>query len=76
MFNPDAIATLKVRNEVFLLTANEGDARVYPTGDEVIPGFERRRHLQRGSQRRRTSISTPTDFPAPPHCRNRPTSAG
>jgi len=40
MFNPDSIATLKVRNEVFLLTANEGDARVYPTGDDVIPGLE------------------------------------
>jgi hypothetical protein len=40
MFNPDAIATLKVRNEVFLLTANEGDARVYPTGDGVIEGLE------------------------------------
>ena len=40
MFNPDSIATLKVRDEVFLLTANEGDARVYPTGDDVIPGLE------------------------------------
>ena len=40
MFNPDSIATLKVRNEVFLLTANEGDARVYPTGDDAIPGLE------------------------------------
>jgi hypothetical protein len=40
MFNPDSIATLKVRNEVFLLTANEGDARVYPTGDDVIPGLD------------------------------------
>ncbi len=39
MFQPDAIATLKVRNEVFLLTANEGDARVYPTGDDIVPGF-------------------------------------
>ena len=40
MFNPDSIAALKVRNEVFLLTANEGDARVYPTGDDVIPGVD------------------------------------
>ena len=40
MFNPDAIATLKVRDEVFLLTANEGDARLYPTGDDVIPGLD------------------------------------
>ena len=40
MFNPDSIVTLKVRNEVFLLTANEGDARVYPTGDDVIPGVD------------------------------------
>jgi len=40
MFQPDAIATLKVRNEVFLLTANEGDARVYPTADDIVPGFE------------------------------------
>jgi DNA-binding beta-propeller fold protein YncE len=38
MFNPDAIAALKVRDEVFLLTANEGDARVYPTGNVVIDG--------------------------------------
>jgi hypothetical protein len=40
MFNPDSIATLKVRSEVFLLTANEGDARLYPTGDDVIPGLD------------------------------------
>jgi 2',3'-cyclic-nucleotide 2'-phosphodiesterase / 3'-nucleotidase / 5'-nucleotidase len=39
MFQPDAIATLRVRNEVFLLTANEGDARVYPTGNGIVPGF-------------------------------------
>jgi hypothetical protein len=39
MFQPDAIATLKVRNEVFLLTANEGDARVYPTASGLVPGF-------------------------------------
>jgi hypothetical protein len=39
MFQPDAIATLKVRNEVFLLTANEGDARVYPTANDIVPGF-------------------------------------
>jgi hypothetical protein len=39
MFQPDSIATLKVRNEVFLLTANEGDARVYPTANGVVPGF-------------------------------------
>jgi hypothetical protein len=40
MFQPDAIATLKVRNEVFLLTANEGDARVYPTADDIVPDFD------------------------------------
>ena len=39
MFQPDSIATLKVRNEVFLLTANEGDARVYPTAAGIVPGF-------------------------------------
>jgi hypothetical protein len=39
MFQPDAIVTLKVRNEVFLLTANEGDARVYPTANGIVPGF-------------------------------------
>ena len=39
MFNPDSIVTLKVRNEVFLLTANEGDARVYPTANGIVPGF-------------------------------------
>jgi hypothetical protein len=39
MFQPDAVATLKVRNEVFLLTANEGDARVYPTAGGIVPGF-------------------------------------
>jgi DNA-binding beta-propeller fold protein YncE len=37
MFQPDSIATLKVRNEVFLLTANEGDARVYPTAGGIVP---------------------------------------
>jgi len=39
MFQPDAIATIKVRNEVFLLTANEGDARVYPTAAGIVHGF-------------------------------------
>jgi hypothetical protein len=37
MFQPDSITTLKVRNEVFLLTANEGDARVYPTAGGIVP---------------------------------------
>ena len=49
MFQPDAIATLKVRDEVFLLTANEGDARVYPTANWPRAGLRRGRHLQRGS---------------------------
>lgn len=40
MFQPDAIATLRVRDRTFVLTANEGDARVYPTSDEALPGVE------------------------------------
>jgi hypothetical protein len=40
MFQPDAIATLRIRNRTYLLTANEGDARVYPTSDDAIPGVE------------------------------------
>ena len=37
MFQPDGIATLKVRGKVYLLTANEGDARVYPTAGGIVP---------------------------------------
>jgi 2',3'-cyclic-nucleotide 2'-phosphodiesterase / 3'-nucleotidase / 5'-nucleotidase len=39
MFQPDSIATLKVRDRVYLLTANEGDARVYPTSNSAVPGL-------------------------------------
>ena len=36
MYQPDAIATISIGGELRLVTANEGDARVYPPAD--IPG--------------------------------------
>lgn len=35
MFQPDAIASFEVGGETFLITANEGDAREYESGDVV-----------------------------------------
>jgi 2',3'-cyclic-nucleotide 2'-phosphodiesterase/3'-nucleotidase/5'-nucleotidase len=40
LYQPDAIATYEVNGQTYLVTANEGDARVRPTGDEEIPGVE------------------------------------
>jgi len=39
MYQPDGIASFAHRGEVFLITANEGDSRVYPTSDGALPGF-------------------------------------
>lgn len=36
MYQPDAIASIKYRNDTFLITANEGDARDYPGFVEEI----------------------------------------
>ncbi len=40
MYQPDAIASYTVNGENYYITANEGDARVRPTGDDEVPGFE------------------------------------
>ncbi|MDJ0729168.1 MAG: choice-of-anchor I family protein [Crocosphaera sp.] len=37
MYQPDAIASFEVEDEVYYITANEGDARVRPTDDDVLP---------------------------------------
>ncbi|HMQ33681.1 MAG TPA: choice-of-anchor I family protein [Chloroflexaceae bacterium] len=36
LYQPDAIASFRARGQIYLITANEGDARVYPPAD--IPG--------------------------------------
>lgn len=40
MYLPDAIASYTVNGETYYVTANEGDARVRPTGDGIIDGFD------------------------------------
>ncbi|MDJ0660059.1 MAG: choice-of-anchor I family protein [Crocosphaera sp.] len=37
MFQPDGIASFKVGEDVYYVTANEGDARLRPTDDGVFP---------------------------------------
>jgi DNA-binding beta-propeller fold protein YncE len=37
MFMPDGIASLRVRGKVYLLSANEGDARLRPSADDIVP---------------------------------------
>lgn len=39
MYQPDAIAAYGVNGETYLVTANEGDARLRPTGDDAIAGL-------------------------------------
>lgn len=38
MYQPDAIASYTVNGQTYYITANEGDARVRPTGDGIISG--------------------------------------
>jgi uncharacterized protein len=40
MYQPDAIAAFTAGGQTYYITANEGDARVRPTGDEEVPGQE------------------------------------
>lgn len=40
MYQPDAIASFTAGGVTYYVTANEGDARVRPTGDDVIPDLE------------------------------------
>ncbi|BAQ66145.1 choice-of-anchor I domain-containing protein [Geminocystis sp. NIES-3709] len=40
MYLPDAIASYTVNGETYYVTANEGDARLRPTGDDVFPDLE------------------------------------
>ncbi|MGK7954922.1 MAG: choice-of-anchor I family protein [Crocosphaera sp.] len=37
MFEPDGIASFKVGEDVYYVTANEGDARLRPTDDDILP---------------------------------------
>ncbi|MGK7886093.1 MAG: choice-of-anchor I family protein, partial [Crocosphaera sp.] len=37
MYQPDTIASYKVGEETYYVTANEGDARVRPSDDDVLP---------------------------------------
>lgn len=40
MYQPDAIASYTVNGMTYYVTANEGDSRVRPTDDEIIPDVE------------------------------------
>lgn len=40
MYMPDAIASYTVNGQTYYVTANEGDARVRPTGDDIFPDVE------------------------------------
>ncbi|MEA5534813.1 choice-of-anchor I family protein [Crocosphaera sp. XPORK-15E] len=37
MYQPDSISAFQVGNQTYYITANEGDARVRPTGDNILP---------------------------------------
>ncbi|MEA5510559.1 choice-of-anchor I family protein [Crocosphaera sp. UHCC 0190] len=37
MYQPDGISAFQVGNQTYYITANEGDARVRPTGDNILP---------------------------------------
>ncbi|BFM38258.1 choice-of-anchor I family protein [Synechocystis sp. LKSZ1] len=38
MYQPDGIASYSVNGQVYYITANEGDARIRPTANGIIPG--------------------------------------
>jgi uncharacterized protein len=38
MYQPDAIASYTFNGQTYYITANEGDSRVRPTGDGIVPG--------------------------------------
>ncbi|WP_017294332.1 choice-of-anchor I family protein [Geminocystis herdmanii] len=40
MYMPDSIASYTVNGQTYYVTANEGDARVRPTGDGILDGFD------------------------------------
>lgn len=40
MYQPDTIAAYSVGGQTYLVTANEGDARIRPDGDDLEPEFE------------------------------------
>ncbi|NJN74694.1 MAG: alkaline phosphatase [Limnothrix sp. RL_2_0] len=40
VYQPDAIAAYGVMGKTYLVTANEGDSRVRPTGDDEVAGVE------------------------------------
>jgi 2',3'-cyclic-nucleotide 2'-phosphodiesterase / 3'-nucleotidase / 5'-nucleotidase len=40
MYQPDAIASYTVNGMTYYVTANEGDSRVRPTGDDIFPDVE------------------------------------
>lgn len=40
LYQPDAIASYTVNGQTYFITANEGDARVRPTGDGIVPGVD------------------------------------
>ncbi|MEB3220005.1 MAG: choice-of-anchor I family protein, partial [Nostocales cyanobacterium 94392] len=37
MYQPDSIASFEADGKTYYLTANEGDARIRPTGDDILP---------------------------------------
>jgi 2',3'-cyclic-nucleotide 2'-phosphodiesterase / 3'-nucleotidase / 5'-nucleotidase len=37
MYQPDAIASFQVAGQTYYISANEGDARLRPTGDDILP---------------------------------------
>ncbi|OKH17904.1 choice-of-anchor I family protein [[Limnothrix rosea] IAM M-220] len=62
LYQPDAIAAYEVNGETYLVTANEGDSRLRPTGDDEVEGFEEGDIFNEESRIGRLDLD-PTAFP-------------
>lgn len=62
MYLPDAIAFFDKGHGKFLITANEGDSRLRPTADDIIPG-EDEGDLYNEEERIKDVVLDPTIFP-------------
>ncbi|GAB4371730.1 MAG: hypothetical protein Kow00121_13510 [Elainellaceae cyanobacterium] len=62
MYQPDAIASFAVGEQTYYVTANEGDARLRPTGDDEIDGLEEGDIFNEES-RVKDLVLDPTAFP-------------
>lgn len=62
MYQPDSIASYTVGGETYYVTANEGDSRVRPTADGILPGFNEG-EIYNEEVRVKDIVLDPTAFP-------------